>query len=102
MQIYYYYYVLDLCMMSPPVWLPGPMFLLRVSVSGTMFIPGGSLSGGSLFSVQGVLCPGGSLSRGSLFTESLSRGIFVQWCLCQGDPRTETPSGTVKSGWYAS
>ena len=37
-------------MMSFPVWLPGPMFILRVSVPGPMFFPGG-------------LCPVGSLSR---------------------------------------
>ena len=29
------------CMMSLPVWLPGPMFLLGVSVSGPMFHLGG-------------------------------------------------------------
>ena len=37
-------------MMSHPVWLPGPMFLLGVSVSGPIFLPGG-------------LCPGGFLSK---------------------------------------
>ena len=37
-----------LCMMSLPVWLPGPMFLPGVSVSGPMFFRGeGSLSQGS-------------------------------------------------------
>ena len=39
------------CMMSLPVWLPGPMFLPGVPVSGPMFLPGvlfrGSLSRGS-------------------------------------------------------
>ena len=35
-------------MMSLPVWLPGPMFLPGVSVSGPMFFRGeGSLSQGS-------------------------------------------------------
>ena len=41
---------LGFCMMSLPIWLPGPMFLLvGVSVNGSMFLPRG-------------LCPGGSLS----------------------------------------
>ena len=54
------------CMMSFSVWLPGPMFLLRVSVPGPMFL-WGSLSSGSQsrgVSVQWCLCPGGSLSMG--------------------------------------
>ena len=58
-------------MMSLPVWLPGPMFLLGwgVSVPGPTFLPGG-------------LCPGGSLSR----RVSVQRGVSVQGGLCQGDP----------------
>ena len=36
----------DLCMMSLPVWLPGPMFLLGVSVSRSMFLLGGLCLGG--------------------------------------------------------
>ena len=31
------------CIMSLPVWLPGPMFLLGVSVSGPMFLLGVSV-----------------------------------------------------------
>ena len=42
-----------LCMMSIPVWLPFPIFLLGISVPGPMVLPGG-------------LSPGGSLSRESL------------------------------------
>ena len=42
--------------------MPGPMFLLGVSVQGV--------------SVQGGLCPG----------RSLSSWVFVQWGLCEGDP----------------
>ena len=69
-------------MMSLPVWLTAPMFLLEVSVFGLMFLPGGrdgvgvvwvsvsgSLSRGSL---SGGLCLGNSvwesLSGGSLFS----------------------------------
>ena len=39
-----------LCMMSLPVLLSGPIFLLGVSVPGPMFLPGGAIS------VQGGLC----------------------------------------------
>ena len=45
----------DLCMMSLPVWLPGPMFFSG-GLPGPMFLPGGSLSSGSL---SRVLCLGG-------------------------------------------
>ena len=46
-------------MMSLPVWLPGPMFLLGgVSDSGPMFLLGVSVHRG--------LCVGGSLSVGLL------------------------------------
>ena len=54
----------DLCMMSLPVWLLGPMFLLGVSVSGSMFFPG-------------HLCPWG-LCLVDLCRESLSRGVSVR------------------------
>ena len=64
-------------MMSLPVWLPGPMFLLGRSLSG------GLCPVGSLFR--------GSLSRGSLSGGSLSRGVSVR----RETTRTETP-GTVK------
>ena len=78
-------------MMSLPVWMPGPMFLLGeslsrgslswgaggVSMSRGCLCPGGFLSGGFSgqgglcvcvqgISVQEGLCPGGSLSMGSL------------------------------------
>ena len=78
------------CMMSLPVWLPGPMFLLGwslslvpcsfqgVSVQGSLFR--GCLSGVSVLGVSVQGSPWGSLSKGSL-----SGG------LCQ-----------VKSRWYAS
>ena len=74
-----------LIMMSLPVWLPGPMFLL-----------------GGLYRCScvpfGGLCPRGSLSRGSLSRgASLSRGVSVR-----ETSRTETPFRTVKSGQYAS
>ena len=48
-----------LCMMSLPVWLPGAMFLLGVSVSGAMFLLGGLCLGG-----RGLYLGEGSLSRG--------------------------------------
>ena len=54
----------DLCMMSLPVWLPGPIYLLGVSVPGPMFFLGGLC--------LGSLCPGG-LSPGV----SLSGGVSV-------------------------
>ena len=52
-----------LCMMSLPVWLPGPiMFLLGVSVPGPMFLPGrGSLTG--VFLSRGSLCRGVSVTE---------------------------------------
>ena len=70
-----------LCMMSLPVWLPGPMFLPGV------LCPVGSLSRGSLSEARclsrggpGGLCPGGSLFRGSL-----CRGVSAQgWSLYKG------------------
>ena len=56
----------DLCMMSLPVWLPGPMFFLGVHVSGPMFLPGGGL------------CPGGSLCLGVFSVQrSLSGREFL-------------------------
>ena len=44
--------------------------------------------------IRGGLCSEGSLSRGE-FGGSLSRGVFVQGCLCQGDPplRQRPPYG---------
>ena len=72
-------------MMSLPVWLPGPMFLLGGLYPGGVYVQWGSLSGGRVLSrwvsvrqevsfqgslsggrvsVQGGLCPAGSLSEG--------------------------------------
>ena len=57
-------------MMSLPVWLPGPMFLPGVSVTGPIFLPGGLCLGEGIsvqgVSVQGGLCPGGSYVWGFL------------------------------------
>ena len=81
-----------LCMMSLPVWLPGPMFLLGVSVSGPIFLLArgvfvqgvclGSLSGA--ISVLGVSVQT-SLSRESLSGRSLSGGH------CPGKPPGQRP-----------
>ena len=77
-------------MMSLPVWLPGPMFLLGVSLSVLMFLPGdlcpgGLCPGGSAWglsvwevSIQEGLCLGGSLSRGSPSVEEDLSGRFIQ------------------------
>ena len=75
-------------MMSLPVWLTGPMFLLGrgVSVPGPI-IPSGGLCAGWSLSREG-LCPGGSLSSrgslsrgfctvGSLSRRFLSKGVSV-------------------------
>ena len=69
----------SLCMMSPPVWLPAPMFLL-----GDL-CPGGLCAGGFMsrsVSVQGGLCPGMSLFRG----------------LCLGGISVGRPPGIRKAG----
>ena len=56
-----------LCMMSLPVWLPGPMFLLR----------------------------GSSVPRGLCLTASVSRGVFVKAGLClRISVREISPEGT--------
>ena len=81
-----------LCIMSPDVWLPGPLFLLGESLSiGAGLCPGdqcpkrglcprGSLSAG--ISVHGGdLCPGGSL-RGSLSKGALCPKGSVSKGLC--------------------
>ena len=77
-------------MMSLPVWLPGPMFLLGVSVSAVMFLPGDLCPGGLCpgvsawgfsyweVSIQEGLCLGGSLSRGSLSGEQDLSGRSIQ------------------------
>ena len=64
-----------LCIMSLPVWLPGPMFLLQVFVSGPMFLPGVSVQG---VSVQGGLypcglCPGCPGSEREVFARETLR-----------------------------
>ena len=77
-----------LCMMSLPVWLPSPMFLWGVSVSGAMsrFAPG---------SCGKTLC--------TFWRGSLSRGSLCPGASLSGDPRTWTlPYRRVKSGRYAS
>ena len=84
-------------MMSLPVWLSGPMFLLgrEVSVPGPMFLlgglcPGASLSGG--VSPGGCLCLG-CLSRGvslsgrRILLECFLVGVyFFQKCICKISP----------------
>ena len=83
-----------LCMMSPPVWLPGPMFLLPGICAWSHVPSQGSVSKGSL-SRESVskdvslsrgrgLCPGGSLSRGVSVQRSLSEGLSPRMCLCPG------------------
>ena len=108
-------------MISLPVWMPGPMFLLGESLSlvpcsfqedlcpgalclgvrgGVCLCPGG-------VSVQGDFCLGGSLVRGvsvSVSRGSLSRKVSVQgglcpWGLYQGDPLDRDPC-MVKCGRY--
>ena len=58
-------------MMSLHVWLPGPMFLLGVSVQGGL-CPGCSLSMG--VSVKEGLCPGGLCQGDPLYSE--------EWVVC--------------------
>ena len=65
-------------MMSLPVWLLSPMFLLGGSVS-LVHVPLGGLY--LRVSVQGVFVWGGG---GSLSWKSLSRGGLCQGGLCQG------------------
>ena len=53
-------------MMSLPVWLPGPMFLLGPLSRGSLsrgLCQGGLVNGGLC---PGGLCPGGICKRGSL------------------------------------
>ena len=58
-------------------WLPTPMFLQGISVSGPMFLPGWGLC-------PGILCPGGSLSRGFLVQGFCVQGVLCPGVLCQG------------------
>ena len=44
-----------ICMMSLPVWLPGPMILRGVSVPCTMSLPGGLPTGGMGYVYRGRL-----------------------------------------------
>ena len=69
------------CMMSLPVWLPGPMFLLGRGVSAWSHV----LSGG--LSVQGGLCPVGD----SVGERSLSGRV------CQVDPPDRPPYGEERT-----
>ena len=91
-----------LCMMSLPVWLPGPMVLLGVSVSGPMFLPRWSLS------LVG-LCPWSHvLFRGSLSKEVSVQGVSVQgvsvqrfsvqWGLYMETPRIRKAGGMHRTG----
>ena len=84
-------------MKSLPVWMPGPMFLLGgVSVSDPKFLPGGSLSRGSLSGVgiyvQGGLCPGGSL-----FGRVLCPGVSVQGVSVRDTPRQRPMYGKERA-----
>ena len=83
-----------LCVNLLPVWLPGPVFHLVVSVPSPVFL-------------LGDFCPGeDSLSRGSL-SRGLSRGVSVQRGFCSGGfcPGVfvwRAPSQNQKGVQYAS
>ena len=67
--------------MSFPVWLPGPMFFIGVSVPGSMFLQGEGMSLSKGVSVQGVSIKGISI-KGNLCPEGcLSRSVSVQRAL---------------------
>ena len=106
-----------LCIMSPDVWLPGPIFLLGESLSlapcsfwgfsvhwGLVSVQGGlcprglSVQGGSVSKglCQGGLCPSGvSVLRGSMSKGPLSKGASVQGGLCPGGL---CPRGSLSRG----
>ena len=112
----------DLCIMSFPVWLYGPMFLPRDLCAWTHVPSRESLSRWSLsreVSVQGVslqwgLCPEGLCRGKSLSRGSLSSGVPVQGVLIQETPSRESvtsrisvqggsrPPPLLRSGWYTS
>ena len=73
-----------LCMMSLLVWLPGPLFLLGVSVSGPIFLPGG---------LADIDLPQTEIP---LDRDPPDRDPPGQ------RPPDQRPPCTVKSGWYAS
>ena len=77
-------------MMSLPVCLSGPMFLLVGSVSGPMFLPGCLSPGGVQskgVSVQGGLSPGGLGGRGVLSRRGSVQGdLCPAGDLCPGRP----------------
>ena len=73
-------------MMSLPIWLPGPMFLLGSGLCASSPVPSrevslqGSLSGG-------CLCLGVVSVWGCLFLGVVSVwGVSVQEDFCEGDP----------------
>ena len=72
------------CMMSLPVWLSDPMFLLGVSVPAPMLLSGG-------------ICLGVFLSG-----VSLSRGFFVQGDVCRETPTDRDSPLQWTCGLYAS
>ena len=59
------------CMMSLPIWLPGPMFLLEGLSSWSHVRSSGGLCLGGL--CLGGLCPGGLCPRGGLCRETPTR-----------------------------
>ena len=81
-------------MMSPPVWLLGPMFLLSgVSVSGPMFLPGGVSVFGLMFLPGGVTISGPMflLGRLCLWSAVPPGGLSPGESPLQRPPWTETP-----------
>ena len=100
-----------LCMVSLPVWLSGPMFLLGASLSlvpCSFFCPGKSLYGGSLcrglcpgeVSIQGRLCPGGDCPGSLCLGVSVQgKGVSVQGGVSIGTPpRIRKAGGTHPTG----
>ena len=72
-------------MMSLPVWLSGPMYLLGVSVPGPMFLLGASVKE---VSVKGGLCKKKGVSVKEV---SVKGGFSVKG---YGDPLSLTSSGS--------
>ena len=84
------------CMMSLPVWLPGPMFFLGGPLPGPMFLPGVPMSkgvsgDGGLCLGMGGFCPAGvSVQEGSL-----SRKVYVKGGFLYRDPRRIRNAGDM-------